>query len=83
MPGRMDEMKGSMKEAVGKAVGNKRLEAEGNAQHDTAKAAREAAGASDQMKGNVKMATGKALGNKRLHAEGQAEDVKGTIKRAG
>jgi uncharacterized protein YjbJ (UPF0337 family) len=83
MPERMDEMKGSVKEAVGKAVGNERLAAEGSAQHDTAKATRETKGAADQVKGNLKMAAGKALGNERLHAEGQADDMRGTLKRAG
>lgn len=83
MPGRADEMKGSVKSTVGKMVGNKRLQAEGETQKATGKAARETEGASNQVAGNVKMAAGKLVGNKRLHAEGQAQDVKGTIQRAG
>ena len=83
MPGRIDEAKGALKSAAGKAVGNERLAAEGEAQKDTAKAARETEGAADQVAGNVKMAAGKLVGNDRLHAEGQADDLKGTLKRAG
>ena len=83
MPGRMDEAKGSVKSALGKAVGNERMTAEGETQKDTAKAARETEGAADQLAGNVKMAAGKLVGNERLHAEGQADDLKGTLKRAG
>ena len=83
MPGRMDEMKGAVKEKMGKAVGNERMQSEGAAERTTNKAARETEGAADQMKGNVKMAAGKLVGNKRLHAEGQTDDVKGSVKRLG
>lgn len=83
MPGRMDELKGSVKSAAGKVTGNDRMEAEGKAQKTAGKAARETEGAVDQVGGNVKMAAGKLVGNKRLQAEGQADDLKGTIKRAG
>jgi len=83
MPGRMDEVKGSLKSAAGKVTGNERMEAEGKAEKNAGKAARETEGAADQVAGNVKMAAGKLVGNKRLHAEGQADDVKGSLKRAG
>ena len=83
MPGRMDEIKGSVKAAAGKVTGNDRMHAEGEAEKNAGKAARETEGAADQTKGNVKMAAGKLVGNDRLHAEGQADDVKGSIKRAG
>jgi len=83
MGDRMDEMKGKVKETVGKATGNERMRAEGEAEHATNKAARETEGAAEQVKGNLKMAAGKLVGNKRLHAEGQADDVKGTLRRAG
>ena len=83
MPGRIDEMKGAVKENVGKAVGNERMRSEGEAERVTNKAARETEGAADQLKGNAKMAAGKLVGNERLHAEGQADDLKGSAKRLG
>lgn len=46
--GTMDKAKGSVKEAVGKAVGNERLQAEGNAD--------KAAGAVQKKVGDVKEA---------------------------
>ena len=83
MPGRMDEMKGAVKEHVGKAVGNERLHAEGKTERTTNKAARETEGSVDQVKGNVKMGVGKLVGNERLHAEGRADDMKGSVKKLG
>ena len=83
MPGRIDEMKGKVKETVGKATGNERMRSEGEAEHSVNKAHRETKGAGEQAKGNVKMAAGKLVGNKRLHAEGQMDDMKGSLRRAG
>ena len=83
MPGRMDEMKGAVKENVGKAVGNERMRTEGAAERSANKAHRETEGAVDQAKGNLKMAAGKLVGNERLHAEGQTDDMKGSVKRLG
>jgi uncharacterized protein YjbJ (UPF0337 family) len=83
MPGRMDEMKGAVKEHLGKATGNERMRSEGEAERVTNKAARESEGAVDQLKGNLKMGAGKLVGNDRLHAEGQADDLKGSVKKLG
>ena len=83
MPGRIDEMKGVVKEKVGRATGNERLRVEGEDQRMAGKAGREVGGVVDQVKGNLKMGVGKAVGNKRLHAEGQIDDVKGAVRRAG
>ncbi len=83
MPGRMDEMKGSVKEAAGKAVGNDRLKAEGKADKTAGKTARETEGAVDQIAGNVKKAAGKMTDDEKLHAEGQKQDLKGRVKSIG
>ena len=83
MPGRSDELKGSVKEKVGKTFGNERLEAEGKAERVVGKASREAAGAGNQLAGKVKKAAGKLAGNERLKAEGQAQELKGKAQRAG
>src|SRR6187200_850817 len=65
MGDRMDEMKGNVKEGVGKLTGNERLEAEGDAQADAAKARRETKGAMRQAGGKVKEAVGDLTGNER------------------
>jgi uncharacterized protein YjbJ (UPF0337 family) len=83
MPGRMDELKGSAKESLGKLVGNERLEAEGGAQKTAGKVERESKGLGNQVAGNAKMAAGKVTGDERLHAEGQAQDVEGRLQSAG
>jgi uncharacterized protein YjbJ (UPF0337 family) len=83
MPDRLDEAKGSVKEGVGKLVGNERMQTEGATERTTAKAARESKGAAKQAAGNLKMAAGKLVGNERLHAEGQAQDTEGAVQRAG
>ena len=45
---RIDEAKGNIKEGVGKMTGNRDLQAEGRAEHDTAKAKRNVKGAAKQ-----------------------------------
>jgi len=83
MPGRGDEVKGSIKEAAGKVTGNERLQAEGKADQAKGKAARETAGAANQVAGNVKKGTGKVLGNEQMKAEGTAQNLKGRGQSAG
>lgn len=83
MPGRMDEMKGAVKEAAGKATGDDGLVAEGKTQQAAGKAGRETAGAANQVAGNVKKAAGKLTGDERLQAEGEAQDLKGRTQSIG
>jgi len=83
MPDRLDEVKGSVKEAVGKVTDNERMEAEGKADKASAKAARETKGAANQVAGSVKDAVGDAVGNERLEAEGEAQRLKGKSQSAG
>jgi len=40
----MEELKGNIKQGIGKVTGNEELEAEGKVEHDTAKASREMKG---------------------------------------
>ncbi|HEU5314491.1 MAG TPA: CsbD family protein [Chloroflexota bacterium] len=79
----MDELKGKVKETVGRAKGDEKMVVEGQDQRAAGKVGREVGGAMDQAKGNAKMAAGKLVGNKRLHAEGQMDDAKGSLRRAG
>ncbi|MDQ3702402.1 MAG: CsbD family protein [Chloroflexota bacterium] len=83
MSGRMDEVKGSVKDAVGRATGDEQLEAEGKTQKAAGKAERETKGAANQVAGNVKNAVGDATGNERVEVEGEAQRLKGKSQSAG
>ncbi|MGC1184517.1 MAG: CsbD family protein [Candidatus Dormiibacterota bacterium] len=54
MPGRKDEVKGSIKKTVGKATGDKKLANEGRAQKASGKAKRKVGDAKESIKGAVK-----------------------------
>ena len=82
--GNVEEMKGSVKQSVGSAVGNKSLEAEGmkdrasgESEVKAAKAQGYAKGMMDNVSGAVKNAVGKVTGNESMRAEGEAERLKG------
>jgi uncharacterized protein YjbJ (UPF0337 family) len=83
MPGRGQELKGTIKEAAGKTLGNERMAAEGKADRATGKAVRETAGAGNLAAGSIKRGAGKALGNERLQGEGTVQRLKGKVQRAG
>lgn len=83
MGDRMHEIKGNVKEGVGKVTGNKELEAEGRVEHDSAHAAREAKGMGNQVKGRVEEGVGKATGDDETRARGVADRLKGDAQRAG
>jgi uncharacterized protein YjbJ (UPF0337 family) len=83
MSDRIDEAKGNLKEGAGKVTGNERMEAEGHAEHDTAKARREVKGATNQVKGNIEEGLGKVTGDDETRARGTADRMKGDSQRAG
>jgi len=83
MSERIDELKGNLKQGVGKMTGNTDLEAEGKAQHDAAKASREIKGAGNQIKGHVEEGVGKMTGDEETRARGTADRLKGDSQRAG
>jgi len=83
MGDRIDELKGNVKEGVGKATGDKDLQAEGQAQHDTAKAGREVKGAANQVKGAVEEGVGKLTGDDESRARGTVDRAKGDAQRTG
>jgi uncharacterized protein YjbJ (UPF0337 family) len=83
MSDRLDELKGNVKEGLGKVTGNERLEAEGDAEADTAKARRETKGAMRQAGGKVKEAVGDLTDDERLEAEGKADQLRGRADRLG
>jgi len=83
MGDRIDESKGSIKEGLGKVTGNERLEAEGEAEHDAARAARDAKGVGNQVKGSVEENVGKLTGDEETQARGVADRLKGDAQRTG
>jgi uncharacterized protein YjbJ (UPF0337 family) len=82
--GKLDEVVGNIKQGVGNAFGNERLEAEGRAQElggesrqDVAKGVGTLKGMAEEAKGNIKQGLGDLTGNERLQAEGTADELKG------
>jgi len=85
--GYKDEVLGSAKETVGKALGNEQMQAEGAAKNmyghaevEAAKGQQRVQGTGEQFTGNVKNAVGKVIGNEQMRAEGDAEWAKGKAR---
>jgi len=83
MSERMDELKGNVKAGVGKVTGDHELEAEGQAEHDAARASREVKGVGNQVKGSVEEGVGKVTGDEETRARGVADRLKGDTQRTG
>ena len=83
MDDRMREIKGNVKQGVGKVTGNEQLEAEGRTEQDTAHAAREAKGMGNQVKGHIEEGVGRVTGDEEAEARGAVDRLKGDIQRAG
>jgi uncharacterized protein YjbJ (UPF0337 family) len=82
------EVKGTVKEAAGRAVGNPRLQVEGNLEKNLGKVRQAAAqsleavkGSLQEAKGALKRGMGEALGNAGLAGKGEAERVSGKVRR--
>ena len=80
---RIDEMKGNIKQGIGKLTGDHEMQAEGRAEHDTAKAKREVKGTANQVKGSIEEGLGKVTGDDETRARGTADRIKGDADRAG
>jgi len=81
MGDRMEELKGNIKAGVGKVTGNEKLEAEGEAEHDSAEAARKTKGVANQVKGSVEEGVGDLTGDEETRARGAADRLKGDAQR--
>jgi len=73
MVGTGKELKGSLKEGVGKLVGNEKLEAKGHAEKVKGRTRRRAGGLAKEVKGTAKQVAGKTTGDIDLEFEGKAE----------
>jgi uncharacterized protein YjbJ (UPF0337 family) len=83
MAGRVTEMKGAVKEAAGKALGNEQWQLEGKAEKLRGKTEREMQGMKDEAVGSFKKGAGKMLGNEQMQMEGEGERIKGRAERMG
>lgn len=79
---RMDELKGNIKQGAGRAMGDRELEAEGRAQHDTAEASRKVKGTAKEVKGSVEQGLGNISGDEEVRERGIADRLKGKIDKA-
>jgi uncharacterized protein YjbJ (UPF0337 family) len=82
MPGRSEEMKGGIKEGLGKLTGDEALQAEGQAEKERGRARRKTSGAMSEAKGSVKRGAGKAMDSPTLEAEGEMDKRRGRSERA-
>ena len=73
MSGSADEVKGGLKEGVGKLLGNEKLEAKGSAQKTKGRTKRRAGALPKEVKGTAKEAAGKLTGDIDLEYEGKAQ----------
>ena len=83
MEERIDELKGTMKEGVGRVTDNEKMEAEGRGEREVARAERNIKGAGDQIKGAVERGVGKLTDDEGREAEGRGTQLKGDIERTG
>ncbi|HVD76288.1 MAG TPA: CsbD family protein [Vicinamibacteria bacterium] len=88
MKGAGQQAKGKVKETTGRAVGNPRLEVEGNLEKNLGKVRQAVArpmeavkGAAQEAKGNIKRSVGEAAGDPDLAGQGEAERVSGKVRR--
>jgi uncharacterized protein YjbJ (UPF0337 family) len=82
--GKLEQVGGKIKGAIGAAVGDESMRAEGEAQQlrgesreETAKAAERGEGAVQELAGKIKNRVGAFFGNRRAQAEGRANEIKG------
>jgi diguanylate cyclase (GGDEF)-like protein len=78
---------GTIKKAVGKAIGNQQMEAEGRvdeiagaAEQTTAKASERVKGAVEEAGGSIKKAVGKLIDNDQMTLEGKAKEAQGSAR---
>jgi len=85
--GAAEEIGGKVKGAVGKLIGNERMQAEGKghelkgaAKQSAAKAAERGKGKVEEVAGVIKNRVGALLGDDEMEAEGAANELKGDAR---
>ena len=86
--GKVEEIKGTLKEGVGDLIGNEQMQTEGHAEkvtgqarQDVAKAEERIKGASEQLVGTAKGTVGRLIGNEQMRVEGKAKGLRGKGRR--
>jgi uncharacterized protein YjbJ (UPF0337 family) len=88
--GAVEELGGKIKGAVGKLIGNDRMQAggkatelKGRAKQSFAKATERTKGRVEKMVGGVESRLGAAVGNERVQVQGKATELKGDARQRG
>lgn len=86
--GMLERAKGKVKEEIGDATDNPRLEDEGQAEQDVgrmrtdvSRASERMKGAGEEMKGSVKRGVGDITDDERLESEGHLDEARGRVRR--
>ena len=82
MAGSGKELKGGLKEGLGKLTGDDALEAEGATQKESGQAERKTSGALTEAKGGIKGAVGDLINSPSMQAEGETDKLRGKMERA-
>ena len=80
MAGSGKELKGGLKEGLGKLTGNEKLKAKGRADKVEGRTQRRASALKDEVKGTAKEAAGKLTGDIDREFEGKAQAKAGRAK---
>ncbi|KAL6055198.1 General stress protein CsbD [Balamuthia mandrillaris] len=88
LSGMAQKAKGVVKENLGWAMGNEKLEAEGKLERregdkewSQAQMQHQAKGYGEKIEGSTKETAGKALGDQNLEMRGKAENLKGEVRK--
>src|SRR5689334_5077417 len=88
--GAVEELGGKIKGAVGRLVGNDRMQAagkatelKGRARQSVAKATERTKGKVEEIVGGIETRLGAAAGNERVRAQGKATELKGDARQRG
>lgn len=81
MADRSDEIKGGLKEGLGKLTLNPDLEVHGRNQKSVGRARRTVSAVLKEARGKVKRTIGKLIGSRTLEVEGEAEQLRGRADR--
>jgi uncharacterized protein YjbJ (UPF0337 family) len=85
--GKVEEIKGTLKESVGDLIGNEQMRAEGHtekvkgqARQDVVKAEERVKGMGERLVGTAKGAIGRLIGNKQMRVQGRAKELTGKAR---
>ena len=85
--GKVDQIGGRAKKALGALIGNQQMQAEGSArevrgkvEEASAKQSARAHGKLEEVTGDIKKRVGQAIDNQQMQAEGKARELKGRAR---